>query len=378
MKRFILPAIALGTQHIIKADAEKEIISLSLVSGWGFIFFGPGGHAKSILLKAVSQTIKGAAINTKTCHSGLQVDEMKGSINLDALEGLDGQGRRICYNYKYSPLNADILFLEEAFDMPNTTGAGFKDWITEKAFRDGNEFFPLPLSLVSCVTNKEPADVAAAGDWMAALMERFPLQHRCAWDSYSSSAYIDLFNAPQQVDASIEWSEIKAMQAKAKACVVSSSIKAILAEMLAKAGEKGTAISPRTAMLAMSIVRAAAVIDGCSSVEKQHIAAIKYLPGLGELGKTIDAEIASANDRALAEAAFASIKHRAEALMLEASYGSTPIGIIQATKRLALVMDELASMKLTDTLTDSRKKLREAIDASISHNRGKALDLVKI
>lgn len=374
MKRFILPAIEQGTRHIIKADSEKEIISLGLISGLGFIFFGPGGHAKSMLLEAVTSIIKGANINTKACHSGLQVDEMKGGIDLRALE----EEKLIRYNYAYSPLNCDVLFLEEAFDMPNTTGAGFKDWITSKSFRDGNEYFKLPLSLVSCVTNKEPADVAGVGDWMGALIERFPLQHRSAWDSYNSTAYCELFNAPAQQDAEISWEEIQTMQAKAKACVVPTSIKAILAEMLAKAGEKGQVISPRTAIYALSIARAAATIDGKTVVEKQHIAAIKYLPGLGELGKTIDAEIAAADTRAIAEAAFLTIKHKAEMLMVEANNATSPIVAIQFSKRLALVLDELSGLKLTETLTEPRKKLREAVDAAISSARTRALDLVKI
>jgi hypothetical protein len=112
----MLNFIKKGTANIIKADAEKQIISLALVSGQGFIFYGRGGHAKSVLTERVKDLICGAKWNIKSMGSGTREDELKGGIDLNALEGLTADGvqtaKRIKYLYEYINTRLFCLFSE--------------------------------------------------------------------------------------------------------------------------------------------------------------------------------------------------------------------------------------------------------------------------
>ena len=379
---YILEFIKKSTQHIIKADAEKEIISLALVSGWGFIFYGPGGHAKSVLTETIKDMIVGVRWNIKSMGSGTREDELKGGIDLNALEGITEDGKptakRIKYNYQYSPLNADILGLEEGFDMPDTVGANFKDWITSKRFRDGNEEFQLPLCLVYVTTNKEPNEVASKGDWVEALIQRFPLQHRSAWDKYDAQAYMQLFNAPAPQEELIDWQEILSMQQQAKKLTISKSVTNILAEMLGKIGEKGQPVSPRTAVIATQIVKAATIIRGGKQVEKEDLQVIKYLPGLNEVGSQISQEIDAAHTRSVAQSKLNALIERVNLTINWYANEQSPIKLMQVSKHLAEVNDELSELTVPDALTQSKKDLRGKVQDFQQRAIQKAVENTKI
>jgi hypothetical protein len=378
----MLQFIKNGTANIIKADAEKNIISLSLVSQWGFVFFGQGGHAKSVLTEKVKSLIMGVKWNIKTMGSGNREDELKGGIDLNALEGLTADGvptaKRIKYLYEYSPLNCDILGLEEGFDMPDAIGANFKDWITSKRFRDGNEEFALPLKMVYVTTNREPAELAQKGEWVEALMQRFPLQHRSVWESYTPNDYCDLFNAPKATDEFIEWSQIVSLQNDCKNVVVSNGMKKLLAELLGKASSTGTPISPRTAMLAMQICKAQATINGSKSLEKEALTCLRYINGLSDLGRGIEREISDADARAKAEEKMNIFTATANSLFADLATVASPIKALQISLKLRKLADELSQVSVTDNLTYTRNSLRDSINNAIPQANDKALTLTTI
>ncbi len=330
-----------------------------------------------MMVERIQQSIRGCKWNIKSVGSGTDMDQLKGGISLDAIEGADGQGRRIMFNYQYSPLNCNILTLEEGFDLPTSVLTDFKDWITSKRFRDGNEEYKLPLVSVNICTNKEPGEVAAKGPEVAALIERFPLQYRSAWETYTAADYQELFNAPEPQDCEIEWSEILVLQAKAEQVVFPNSVKKILSEMLQKAGEKGEKISPRTANLAVAIIRAACVIHGRSEVEKSDIVAIKYLPGCQDLAATIEAEIDNAHKRSVAEEELTTIESRFTSLKAEGHEATAPIKVLQTVKGLRSLSDQLSGLGVPDTLVERRNKLREAVDAQIPVLQKRAEDVTR-
>lgn len=378
----MLNFIKKSTADIIKADAEKKIISLSLISQWGFVFFGAGGHAKSVLTERVKNSIIGCNWNIKSMGSGTREDELKGGIDLNALEGLtpDGTPTQKCikYLYKYSPLNCDILGLEEGFDMPDAIGANFKDYITSKRFRDGNEEFHLPLKMVYITTNKTPQEVAEAGDWVEALVQRFPLQHNAVWSSYTAQDYSELFDAPKAEQTLIEWSEIQKMQSTAKNKNVSNGIKKLIAELLGKASQKGTAISPRTAMIALEIIKAQSVINQNKNVEKEDLISLRYVNGLQELGSSMQKEIEDADARAKAEELISGFTATANNLFSELYEVKSPIKALQISLKLRKLSDELSQTKVTDNLVSTRNDLRESINNAIPQANDKALTLTTL
>ena len=370
----ILPFVASSTSRFIKADEMREVVSLALVSKKNFIFFGPGGHGKSELMDAIMAAIDGAVTMTQTCTISTQPEDLFGGVNLKAINCPDNP--RVEYNPENSGLNSDFWGLEEGFDATPAAAAALKDVLTSKALRNGAQYYESKLNLVYINTNKEPGDIAALGDWASALVERFPLQLRVAWGSYAASDYTQLFATENGVGATITFAEIIELQKKCKEVTVPTAVKKILAELLAKAGEKGEKISPRTAMLALDLVRAAATISGRGQAEKGDIIAIKYLPGCEELAASIESEIDAAHKRSVAEDEITRISN--ELGNLKGQMGETPLKIMQASKRMGALVDQLSQLSVPDGLTEQRDKLTETINTAILEADKAAKDAVRI
>lgn len=368
MIKFILKEVAAVTSHLLNMTAEQEIASLSLVSGLGLLFWGPGGHAKSAFAESVTDALVagGCDARIKAVNSGTKVDELKGGVDLAALSN----EKKVKFFYQNSPLNCNLLVVDEILDMSATVTAAFKPWITSKSFQDGNEKFPLPLNLVWGLTNKEPAEVAAQGAWISALLERFPLQYKSCWESYKSEDFQKLFAVianPQikEQQTIISWERMLSMQTTAKKVQVPNSVAALLSQLIADAIQKGSAISPRTAVYAMQLAKAAAVIDGKMLLSKEHLTVVKYLPGLEQLGKDIEKEIQIASDKAVAIENFSVVKESALRLVEDSNAVSVTNSLVkcmQYAKALKVAVDNLATMKIPDFLNDNRKQLREVIE----------------
>lgn len=367
----ILPFVAAATARFVKATALREIISLALVSGKNCILFGPGGHGKSEMTAAVLAAVTGATSRTQMFGEGMDEARLYGGINLAKLN--DPTDPVIEYHPDRSFLAWDFAVFEELFDAPTSVLMTLKDTLTSKALRNGEQQFPMRTQSIVCATNREPGEVAEIGAAAQALIERFPLQLRVAWESYSSADYLEMFRTVGlKESASITLAELEALKKRAKAVVVPDAVQRILAEMIANAVASGVTISPRSAMYALDLVRASAVINGRDTATKDDIRAIKYLPGCDELAAKISSEIETAVKRAEAEQKIRDAESRLRELQSEfqGSAGS-PIKCLQVAVRATQFSDTVANLTVTDNLSDRRKALRETA-AKLSTDAQKA------
>ena len=175
----------------VNSAAMAEILALALVGRVNPMLFGPGGHGKSQMVERVLSAITGALTRTLSCGEGLSEARLFGGLDFKSLE-TEGLER---FHAENSFLAWDFGVFEEILDAPSVVLLSLKDTLTSKALRSGSQLVPMRTQVLLGLTNKEPGEVAEEGPAVQALMERFPLQLRVAWEDYSSSAFQALFAA---------------------------------------------------------------------------------------------------------------------------------------------------------------------------------------
>lgn len=344
----------------VRTDEMARILALALESGKNVLLWGPGGHGKSEMVAAALAEVAGEEeIFVQSFGEGMDEATLWGGLDFRALE----DEKELRYFPQNSFLVRPYAVFEEMFDAPASVLLALKDTLTAKKLRKGAQQVAMTTRVVVAITNKDPGEISEMGPAAHALVERFPLQYRVAWPSYAAGDYSDLFAkvAPRLPGADING------QGR------------ILAELLAKAGESGEIISPRTAVHALGVVKAAAAIRGSQRVEKVDLIDLTFLPGMEAFASSIRAELDAATERAEAEAMIVTAEGTLRLLEQEltAAAGS-PIKLLQVAKRLTAFGDEVARLRVTDGLTDRRKRLRDAAGEKAAAAQQAALDSTRI
>lgn len=163
--------------------------------------------------------------------SGTTTDSLFGGIDI-ALFNSTGKLEFLVEN---SFMNHEYVVFEELFDAPDYILEQLKDIITSKKFRNGTQEFDIKTRLIICCTNKTREEFSK-NDSLKALMERFPLEYKVEWDSYTRDTYNYLF----QTVLGKPYPELEFI--------------------LEKLHLNGTTVSPRTA------IKAAKIVDSCGNL----------------------------------------------------------------------------------------------------------------
>lgn len=381
MKRFILPWVAEATRSFVHADDVREAVSLTLVSGKHLILFGPGGHAKSEMITNVTRSLAGATTFVQSFGEGMDEARLYGGLDLPALEA--GAEARIQYRPEHSFLAADIAVFEELFDSPASVLLSLKDTLTSGALRNGAQQFAMQTSCIVSATNRSPQEVADLGPAAGALIERFPLQLEVNWPSYEAADYLAMFRSVAGncggASVLVPWGDVVALRELARRVRIPDSVEGILAEVIAGAVSAGHFISPRTAMHALGLVRAAAAIRGSDTAANEDMVAIRYLPGLGELAAKMSEDIEAAIARAEAEAALQDAEGRVLQYLNDPRWSSqSPIKALQLQKMAISFVDELATLRLPDGMAKRREALRTRVGEAQSNAAKLAVEWTRI
>jgi len=263
-------------EKFIRSEKVARILALAVESGKNVLLWGPGGHGKSEMVEtALAQVAAQGEIFTQSFGEGMDEAKLWGGLNFKKLE----EEKVMEYFPENSFLVKKIAVFEEMFDAPPSTLMSLKDTLTSKILRQGAQQFPMATKSIVAITNKDPDEISDMGPAAHALIERFPLQLCVDWDSYESSDYNELF---EKVGPNLPGAELNGTQR-------------VLAEIIAKAGDEGDIISPRTAIHALGVVKTAAAIRGSDKVEKEDLVDLQYLPGMEDLAENISAELNALN-----------------------------------------------------------------------------------
>ena len=354
----------------VNSAAMAEILALALVGRVNPMLFGPGGHGKSQMVERVLSTIIGALTRTLSCGEGLSEARLFGGLDFKALES-EGLER---FHAENSFLSWDFAVFEEILDAPSVVLLSLKDTLTSKALRSGSQLVPMRTQVLLGLTNKEPGEVAEEGPAVQALMERFPLQLRVAWEDYSAGAFKTLFAAQadkRDSNMSITFEEIKTLQNKVEGVSIASRMDALLAQLLAGQIERGVIVSPRTAMFARRILATSAVIRGRDHVTEEDFISLRFLPGCEDIASTIEADIKAAREKSVAQDTMAAIEWKIAELDLSST---RPIKLLQAAKIGMEIENQLSGLKVPDELVERRNGLRTHIAEVIKNAQKRALE----
>ena len=348
------------SQKFVRCEEIARILALAIESGKNVLLWGPGGHGKSEMVQAaLSVVADDADVFVQSFGEGMDEATLWGGLDFAALES----EKVLRYFPENSFLAKEVAVFEELFDAPATVLLALKDTLTARKLRKGSQSFPMKTKIIIGITNRDPSEIADLGPAAAALVERFPLQYKVEWPTYRSADYLQLFNkvAPHLPGADLNGSM------------------GVLAELVAKAGEGDTPISPRSAVYALGVVKAAASLRGDKMVHKEDLVDLRFIDGLEGLAANIKAELDAAYERAAAEGRLQEVERKFQNLMAEYSAATgSPIKLLQASKRFLVFQDEAANLKVTDGLADRRKRLRDAASEKAAEAQRMALENTRV
>jgi energy-coupling factor transporter ATP-binding protein EcfA2 len=348
---------ALGARFVKCAEIAR-IIALAIESGKNMLLWGPGGHGKSEMVQlALALVAAEDNIFVQSFGEGMDEATLWGGLDFAALE----KEKVLRYFPDQSFLAKPYAVFEEIFDAPASVLLALKDTLTARKLRKGSQVFTMKTKVIIAITNRDPKELIEMGPAAAALIERFPLQLNVKWPSYTARDYLELF------------SKVEPFLAGANL----NGTKGVLAEVMGKASEDGEPVSPRTAVHALGIVKAAAGMRGSAVVERNDLLDLCFLPGMEQFAVNLKQELDAAFERAAAESRMMAAEAKLRELLGEfdeARRASSPIKLLQVAKRFVAFADEVASLKVTDSFTDRRKKMRDSINEKATEAQRFALE----
>lgn len=347
-------------EDFIRFEKVARIIGLAIHSGKNVLLWGPGGHGKSEMVEAALSSVVASGDDTFFQSFGEGMDEaaLWGGLNFKALD----DEKELRYFPEKSFLNKPYAVFEEFFDAPASVLLALKDTLTAKKLRKGSQQFAMRTRVIIAITNKNPEEISDLGSTAAALVERFPLHLKVEWPSYTAADYLGLF---EKVAPRLSGAHLNGTQR-------------MLAELIAKAGENGEIISPRTAVHAVGLVKASAAMRGSDQVTKEDLLDLHYLPGMESLADNIRQELDVAYERAEAERRLVAAETKFAQEVGKMSSIEAPIKALQIARRLGVLQDEASNLKVPDGLTERRKNLRESISGKILEAQKVALENTRI
>lgn len=346
----------------IYVDEIAWVLALAIKSNKNVLLWGPGGHAKSEMVRAALYSLFAKEdVFIQAFGEGMDESKLWGGFDIKKFE----ETGVIEYFPEYSFLAKPVAIFEELFDAPPVVLLPLKNTLTEGELQNGNQRYRMSTKVIFALTNKDPKDIGELGPAAQALIERFPLQLKVKWDSYKSSDFIQLFN---KVSPRIPGADM-------------NGTADIMAEVIAKVIDEGSFISPRTAVHAVGTVKAAAAMRESNVVEKQDLLVLRFLPGMEKFAATLKSELDAAFERAEAERRLIAAEHKLQALIEEfdtAKVGRSPLKLLTVSKKLTAFGDETQNLKVVDALIQRRKQLRDSAASKASEAQALALEYTLI
>jgi MoxR-like ATPase len=355
----VYSSIHIGLQKkFVDSDHLARILSLALTSGQNLLLWGPGGHGKS---EMIEEAFKQIAVEpfTQSFGEGMTEDALWGGLDFKALE----EEKVFKYFPENSFLNYEYVVFEELFDAPSSVLLGLKDTITSRKLRKGCQVFDMKTRIIIALTNKDPNEVSAIGPAAEALIQRFPLQLKVAWEKYEKQQYLTLF---QKVSPELEGPDL-------------NGTLEVLADVMAQATASGEVVSPRTAVHSLRLVKAAALMRGSEKVEREDLLDLLYLPGMENFASKLQKELDDSFKRIQSRKDFQIVQNETNSkISYFANAPKTPIALMKNAKKLEEMLTRVNALTLTDDLANERKILRETLDNKIAEFKRMAYDSVEV
>jgi len=282
---FVLDWVKSATAKFVYADGMREALSLALAANLRVLFSGPGGHGKSEFFVDAFGAIKGEVPFVQQFGQATTPEKLFGGLDLRAFN--DPQDPSMRFRVDHSFLCKPVVIFEEVLDAPFSALTSLKDPLTAGELRNGHQRELMTTRILVAATNHSPQEFAELGVDVAALIERFPVQLTVEWPSYDAENFQAMFDT---VDAAVgselqyvTLQDIEELRERTAEVVFSKNMLKLLSIVLSELHDDKVAMSPRTAIYARQLVRAAAAINCRDNVISSDIQVLTYLPGCNGL-----------------------------------------------------------------------------------------------
>jgi len=333
-------------ERFIKTDDVASILSVAIQGNKNVILYGPAGHGKSEMVTHLCNAVYGKEhVFVQSFGEGMDESQLWGGIDFKHLE----QEKVLQYAPQRSFLNYRLAIFEEIFDAPAFVLLSLKDALTARELRKGEQTFKMRTECIIALTNKDPQEISDMGPAAHALIERFPLRYNMRWDSYTAQDFRDLFNKvyPRR----------------------HTDIKKTLADIIHAAIEKGSFISPRSAIHALEVC----VVNKDSGEDAFNY--LRFVPGFESVMDDLKASLHESRVRSECTEKIAELdtRFRMEVDMLQTT--EDPVTCLKAVNALRKIDGEMEFLAVTDDFISKKDQIRSEVADAIKYASDKAMDL---
>lgn len=261
----------LKRQFVGRAEVV-DLIALAIVAGEHLFLYGPPGTAKSALIRAFAQSVRGQYFEYLLTRFS-EPNELFGPVDLIKLRA----GTVATVTTGMLP-EADVVFLDELFNANSAILNNLLTVLNERVYRRGAETHQLPLLSLFSASNHLPEEEA-----LAALFDRFLL--RCRVEALPRADLPQLLTAGWALEqgtaaladaTAVTTDELRALRA-AVLRVDLAPVTARYADAVVQVRDLGVAFSDRRAVKVLKLVAASAVLCGRTQAALVDLWVLRYV-----------------------------------------------------------------------------------------------------
>lgn len=261
--KFAAVAAAMSACFVERADTVEAVL-LAAIAQEHIVLLGPPGTAKSATIRALTSCVTGARLFDVLLTKFSTEDEVCGPAKLSALKQ-----DRFERNVDGHLPGVEIAFLDETFKANSAVLNATLSITNERVYKGR----ACPLRFLAGASNEMPEDES-----LGAMFDRFLVRHVVDYVA-SEAAWIDMLYAALQFAPPVqitldEWDQATAQSRLVK---VPRPVIEEMAKIKRSLANDGIVVSDRRWIKALSILKAAAWLDGEFEVQKDHLWALRFV-----------------------------------------------------------------------------------------------------
>lgn len=252
----------------IERDELVDGALLALIARQHLLVIGPPGTAKSMLAKELCRRIGGRYFEWLLTKFTTP-EEIFGPVSLPALE--EGRYERVT---AHKLPEADVAFLDEVFKANSAILNSLLTILNERRFYQGTEVAEVPLCTLVAASNELPDE-----DELEALYDRFLLRFTVGYIERDEDfrRLLTLEEPAGDAVTRIDRATLAELQSRADRIGLARGVLAELTEIRRRLGAAGVLASDRRYRQSLSVLKAAALLDGRNRVDHRDLVWLEHL-----------------------------------------------------------------------------------------------------